>query len=84
MSKFRKTVTTIETREVLVVRLTAQMQAPLCAACTDEVGMLTPREAAHLVGVSQRTVYRWVEDERIHFAETADGDLFVCLAPLLI
>jgi excisionase family DNA binding protein len=84
MNKFRKTVVTIETHQILVVRRTAQMQTPLCAACADEVGMLTPLEAAHLVGVSQRTVYHWVEDERIHFAETADGDLFVCLAPLLI
>jgi excisionase family DNA binding protein len=46
--------------------------------------MLAPQEAARRAGVSQRTVYRWVEDGRIHFAETTDGGLFVCLAPLLI
>lgn len=84
MNKFRKTVTTIETHEIVVVRRLARMPAPRCAACTDEAGMLTPREAAHLTGVTQRTVYRWAEDGRIHFTETTEGDLFVCLAPLLI
>jgi excisionase family DNA binding protein len=83
MSGKRRTVTTIETHEVLIVRrLATQMPALVCAACTQQAGMLTPREAARRAGVSQRTVYHWVEMGRVHFAETTDGDLFVCLAPL--
>jgi excisionase family DNA binding protein len=41
--------------------------------------MLMPHEAAINAGVSQRTIYRWIEDGRIHFVETTDGSLFVCL-----
>lgn len=44
--------------------------------------MLTPQEAAMLRSVSQMTVYRWVESGQVHFMETQDGRLFVCLAPL--
>ena len=78
----RRTVTTIETHEVLIVRRMPRAKALLCLACPDESGMLTPHEAARLAGVSQITVYRWVEVGRVHFEETGDGGLFVCLAPL--
>ena len=84
MSGRRRTVTTIETREVLFVRrLVPETPALPCAECADAAGMLTPQEAARRAGVTQRTIYRWVEDGLVHFAETADGRLFVCLAPLL-
>ncbi len=79
--KYRKTVTT-ETHEVLIIRRRSGVQTRLCTACTDGVGMLTPVEAAHRAGVTQRAIYRWVEEGLVHFAETSDGQLFVCLAPL--
>ena len=82
MSGRRRIVTTIETHEVLVVRRPGQTPPLLCASCVGACRMLTPQEAAHRAGVSQRTVYRWVEDGLVHFAETTDGNLFVCLAPL--
>lgn len=83
-NKRRRTVTTVETHEVWIIRATTpEGWAVPCAMCPDKAGMLTPREAAERAGVSQRTVYRWVEDGRIHFAETADGSLLVCLAPLV-
>ena len=81
-NKSRRTVTTIETHEVLTVRRDAGRPAPPCAACPGEARMLTPEAAACRAGVSQRTVYGWVEDGRIHFAETPDGGLYVCLEPL--
>jgi len=45
--------------------------------------MLTPQQAAQQEGVCERTVFRWIDEGVIHFAETAEG-LFVCLAPLTI
>ena len=70
--------TTTETREVW--RLRAPLLAVLrCHACVNGADMLTPHEAAINTGVSQRTIYRWIEDGRIHFVETTDGSLFVCL-----
>jgi hypothetical protein len=80
--KYRKIVTTSEKHEVLIIRRPAWLQPQMCAACADEVGMLTPRDAAYRAGVTQRTIYRWVEEGLVHFAETTEGDLFVCLAPL--
>jgi len=83
--KKRTTVTTIETHEFWIVHRPAPPRpAILCGACPTNVSMLTLREAADQARVSQRTVYRWVDEGLIHFTETADGSLFVCLAPLTI
>jgi excisionase family DNA binding protein len=46
--------------------------------------MFTPEEAAAMMKVSQRTIYRWVEAGRIHFRETENGNLLVCLIPLSV
>ena len=82
----RRTKTTTETHEVWVIR---RAREPLgepptgsCAMCGGPARMLTPEEAAALCGVSPRTIYRWVEAGRVHFAETPDGRLSVCLASL--
>ena len=78
--------TTTLTREVWTVRRGAGESAPRargwCGVCAGPSRMLTPDEAAALAGVSPRTVYRWVEAARVHFAETPDGSLSVCLASL--
>lgn len=81
-AKRRQSVTTIETHD-LIMRSATRMPTVLCTACPDRVGMLTPREVAWRAGISQLTVYRWLEGGRIHFVETTSGDLFVCLAPLV-
>lgn len=47
------------------------------------VKMVTPEAAAVVAGVSTRTVYRWVEAGKIHFAETPAGLVLVCLNSLL-
>lgn len=79
----RKTVTTIETHEFWIIRRPfAGFPTTLCALCDSP--MLTPHEAALRAGVSQRTIYRWVEEGLIDFVEAADGSVLVCLAPLLI
>ena len=83
-AKRRHTVTTIESHEYWIVRRPErQPRAVLCEACPGESGMLTPQHAAQQAGVSERTVFRWIDEGVVHFAETAEG-LFVCLAPLII
>jgi excisionase family DNA binding protein len=83
--KKRHTVTTIETHETWIVRRPAtESTAIVCAACPGERRMLTPKQAAEEAGVTNRTVYRWVDEGVIHFLETEEGNLFVCLAPLTI
>ena len=41
--------------------------------------MITADEAAALRGVSTRVVYRCLEDGAIHYVETVEGQLFICL-----
>lgn len=83
--KKRRTVTTIESHEFWIVkRPVTERPDIVCHTCSEGSTMLTPEAAAEQAGVSQRTVLRWVEEGAVHFAETAEGRLFVCLAPLTI
>jgi len=44
--------------------------------------MATPEEAAILTGFSLRAICRQVEAGGLHFRETANGQLFICLNSL--
>jgi predicted site-specific integrase-resolvase len=41
--------------------------------------MVSVEEAATLAGVSQRAIFRWTEERRLHFVETPNGPLQICL-----
>jgi len=45
--------------------------------------MGTLDEAGRLSGCDSGEVYRWIEAGEVHFIETADGRLYVCLASLV-
>ncbi len=83
MKTTRKTEITVETERVLVIRGARRARVVWCAACSAQVKMVTPEQAALVARVSARTIYRWVEAERLHFSETPDGWLLVCLNSLL-
>ena len=53
-----------------------------CGACRGEVEMLRPGECALLAGVSSRSIYALAEAGALHFAETPDGLLFICVSSL--
>jgi len=78
----RTTEITVERSEVFVVRRAKKTARAWCAQCAAEVRMCAPDDAAALAHVSTRTIYRWVEAGRVHFAETAEGLLLVCLNSL--
>ena len=78
----RRTEITIETHRVFVVRRSTGAQTAWCSACNELVEMITPDEGAQLAGISSRTIYRSVEAESIHFTETHDGSLLICLNSL--
>ena len=74
---------TIETEETVVIygsqdRGSASMH---CPACRRQVEMVTPAEAARSAGVSPRRVYRWIEEDAVHFIESC-GHLLICVASL--
>lgn len=56
--------------------------AAWCETCGQMVQMLTPDQAAQLCQVSTRTIYRRIENGRLHFTETEKGFSLVCLQSL--
>jgi hypothetical protein len=54
----------------------------MCDACGAVVRLVTADDAAALAGTSAREIYRLVEARKIHFIETAQGSLLICLNSL--
>lgn len=78
----RRTETLIEAHEVWVIRRARKSSQEWCGQCPNQSLMLTPEEAARLMKVTARTIYRWVETGRVHFQEMDAGSLLICLASL--
>ena len=68
-----------ETERILTV--SGNLLAP-CGECGRDVRLATLNEAARIAGVSDRTLYRDVESHRLHFIETSEGQLLICLVSL--
>ena len=78
----KRTEITIETSRRLLVRRAGGGSKTWCAKCVAEVRMISANEAAALLHVSSRSIYRWIEIGRVHFSEEPDG-LLVCADSLL-
>ena len=50
-----------------------------CVGCANEVLMVTPAQAAVIARVSVRDINRRVEAGAVHFLETPEGALLVCM-----
>ena len=77
--KKKKYEVTIERDEVLMIRSPAAEQTEWCSGCSKDVSMVTPDQAALIAGASWRQVSGWVESASVHFVETPDGLLLICL-----
>ena len=82
MGKKRRTDITIETERVLVIRRRKGSALAWCQICAQQVPMIKVDEAAARSQVSSRTVFGWVELGKVHFAETPEGLLLICLNSL--
>jgi len=49
-----------------------------CPKCGTKAVMLPVEAAAAVTGITQRTLYRWMEEEKLHFIESPDGTVLVC------
>jgi hypothetical protein len=78
----KRTVTTIETHQIIIVRRPEGAALAWCPACLKGVEMVPLEEAALLAGVSLRDICRRVGADDIHFVETVNGGL-ICLNSLL-
>ena len=77
--KKTRTEITIEVDELLLVKShNGSSVQNWCPACAAEVAMVTPEQAAALADVSSRVIYRWVEQEKLHFTEEIGGSLLIC------
>jgi len=81
MSKKRITKITVERERVIISRRQRAASA-WCAECRAQTQMLKPEEAAAVAAITPRTIYRWVEAGKLHFTESSDGWLLVCLNSL--
>jgi len=85
VGKRKKTIMTSETYELLIVKRPHASAIPLwCSVCLEQVDMLTPEEAAAVAKVTTRTIYAWIEAQRIHHAELPGKDVVVCPRQLLL
>lgn len=73
---------TVERERLLVVQRQKSGEG-WCAECSARVMMLRPGEAAAVAAVSDRTIFRQIESHRLHFTETSQGAVLICLNSLL-
>ena len=72
----------VETHKVTTVHLARQPIRAWCGLCRAEVSMLTPDEAAALGQNTTRDIYRRVDAGDLHYIETDDGAVRICVNSL--
>ncbi|HSK73721.1 MAG TPA: hypothetical protein VK892_18635 [Pyrinomonadaceae bacterium] len=82
MKRIVKTEVVIEQDEILVVGKNGEPILGWCGDCRAEVNLASPETAAKIFGITPRAIYRLVEADRLHFSETALGNLQICLISL--
>ncbi|HEX8846128.1 MAG TPA: hypothetical protein VF791_15865 [Pyrinomonadaceae bacterium] len=53
-----------------------------CVACGAQTQAVTVELAARACSVTQRTIFRLVEANRLHFNETPAGEMLICAESL--
>ena len=82
MKKKNRTAITIETRRLLIIRSSKQeILRGWCEPCHAQSHLLTVEYAEFVSGLTQRQLFRAVENGRVHFSEIA-GRPLVCLDSL--
>jgi hypothetical protein len=68
----------VETEQIIRLRRRPKKVRAWCKVCAKQVSMVSSEEAAALMGISQRTIFRQVEAGDLHFTETLEGLIFIC------
>jgi hypothetical protein len=77
-----RTEITIERETISVHYEAGSNYQGLCPQCGCEAPMVTAEAASASLGTSRRQMYRWLEENKFHFQESAAGDTFVCSVSL--
>ncbi len=83
MTRRKKTKIVTETERVLIFNRHSGAVEGWCDHCDEFVGMVRPEDAVTLAAFRLRAVYRQFETDKLHFVESQDGSLRVCLNSLL-
>ncbi|MBD0325869.1 MAG: hypothetical protein ICV68_05525 [Pyrinomonadaceae bacterium] len=79
----RRTEITIKTDRLVILRHSRNIKrAAWCDACAAPTQLLNVDEAATLARSTSRAIYRRVEAAQLHFTETSEGRLLICLNSL--
>jgi hypothetical protein len=73
---------TVEHQRIVVVKRRNDSSPVSCETCAGRPLMLTSGEAARLLSMPEREIFRRVEVRQAHFAETDGGRLYVCSSSL--
>ena len=82
MALRKRTIVRIETDSLALIRPASTPVDLWCEECAVKVPMLTAEAFAAMAGTTEREIYRRVEMGALHFNETADGALRVCVNSL--
>lgn len=82
MSTKKRIEITVETDRFWFIRRRPSSLPVWCARCPEPSEMVTALEAAMVAGVDTRMIYLWVAAEALHFIETPEGLLLICLNSL--
>ena len=74
----RRVEITVEREVVSVVYQPTANLTGRCEQCGKEVLLLSAEAAAAAQGTSPREIYRWLDDNKLHFQESPDGTVFIC------
>ena len=74
----RRVEITVEREIVSVTYQPAPNVTGHCPQCDREVLLLSADAAAAAQNISPREIYRWLEDNKLHFLESPAGTVFIC------
>jgi len=65
----QKTEITFEVEETIILRQSRNRLEAFCPQCQASVEMIMPQTVAALFGLSEREIFRLIENGRLHFTE---------------
>ncbi|HEX3280453.1 MAG TPA: helix-turn-helix domain-containing protein [Pyrinomonadaceae bacterium] len=74
----RRTQITIEQQRLLLVSGRKLSAIGWCDSCGHQVTLVTAENAAEILRISARAIYRHIESGELHFIEIHGGPLLVC------
>jgi hypothetical protein len=74
----RRVEITVERETLSVVYQPAANITGRCEQCGKDVLLLSAEAAAATQNVSPREIYRWLDENKLHFQESPGGTVFIC------